>query len=115
MTSCYYSARGMRISKLRSIINVSSIIYNLPLSFLVLFKSDEPGTASEGKVRPGPLKESDEAVAETNQEVDMHGEPHEPREQACEMQPPHIYDGIGTAHRCQVSLVVVVQWRMLLL
>ena len=51
----------------------------------MLVASDEAGAAREGEVGPDPGGEDGEAIAESDEEKDVHGEPGEPGGEAAEV------------------------------
>ena len=61
------------------------------------------------EIRPRPLDEHDEAIAEADQIEDVHEEPDQPADQAAQPEPPEIGNRRGPANRSQVAEIVIVK------
>src|SRR6185295_6331975 len=70
---------------------------------------DESRAALPAQVGPGPFEEDEEAIAEADQEQDVHEEPGEPRGQAVELKAAHHRDRGGAADGRHAALVAVAE------
>ena len=62
-----------------------------------------------GEVRPGPLQDHQDAVAEADEEEDVDGQPGGPGNEAAEFDAPEIGDSRGAADRGERSFVAVAE------
>jgi len=70
---------------------------------------DEAGSALVGEVRPGPLDENQDAVAEADEEKDVDEEPGEPGEESGDVEFAEVGDSGGAADGGERAFVPVVK------
>src|SRR5258707_9202162 len=72
---------------------------------------DQPHAALEGDVIPQPGERHDEAVADLDQEIDVHQAPEQPAEEAGELEPAELHHGRMAADGREIALVAIVERR----
>src|SRR6185503_19214336 len=77
---------------------------------LPFLADDEPRTATERHVRPRPLHQHRQAIAEAAEAIDMNEQPEPPREVADEPQPAKLGDRTAAADGRQLPEVVIAKW-----
>src|SRR5262245_50149598 len=71
---------------------------------------DEPRKPLAGQEFPRPPEQRPDSAAREHQELNVNEGPHHLAEQAGGADAERLHDGEITAHRCQVSLVEVLEW-----
>src|SRR2546422_1638269 len=70
---------------------------------------DQPRASAIGEVRPRPLEQHQHAVAEADQEEDVHEDPDQPREESAEMELPDVSHGLAAADDRELAFVPVAE------
>src|SRR6267378_5445149 len=71
---------------------------------------DQSGTPLAGQIRPNPLQEDAHTEARCRQELEVHGRPREPGNDAAYMEFAALQHSKTLAHHGQVPFIEIVKW-----
>src|SRR4051794_27014320 len=74
-------------------------------------QGDKASAALKRQVSPGPARGDDEAVAQANQEVDVGDAPHQPTEEAGQLDAPDLYHRRLSPDRREIALMMIDEGR----
>src|SRR5437899_12191974 len=75
----------------------------------VLISSDQPSAAFVGQIRPGPLYQHRQSIAEAKQEKYVNEQPRQPGQEPRDMNLSEIGQGGGSADVSEVALIPVLE------
>src|SRR5260221_10474055 len=79
-------------------------------AFAVGHICNQTGASLEGEVVPKPIKGDDEAIAQTNQKINVSDAPEQPAHKALELKRPEFYNRGTPADCCQIAKMDIAKW-----